>query len=266
MIRVPQALQLLQASVDPEDDSYLRFLIDGRNVKYITIAPGVFAADDMCFGPSIARLLPAIPTGDWNFGYIARDPQTSQPYFAQAITRAMKGIKNVWHPTKVDHLELVTGKNLRSGVYEATCSQFPTTVIFKFARFEWEIDSLDSECRAYQSIEGQRIGPRFLGHVSEEGRVIGFLMEKVEDARHPTISDYASCAKTLTSLHRLGLLHGDLNKHNFLINSRGATLIDFECTRKSDDIEAFEAEIENLVEQLNDTSGKGGSHTYSMQD
>jgi hypothetical protein len=133
MIRVPQALQLLQASVDPEDDSYLRFLIDGRNVKYITIAPEVFAADDMCFGPSIARLLPAIPTGDWNFGYIARDPQTSQPYFAQAVKRAMKGEKYVWHPTKVDHLELVTGKNLRSGVYEATCLQFPTTVIFKFA-------------------------------------------------------------------------------------------------------------------------------------
>lgn len=266
MAQVPRALLLLQASVDQDDDSHLRFLVDGRSIKYITIAPGVFAIDDMCFGPSITRLLPAIPTGNWNYGYIARDPRTSRPYFAQAITRDMKGIKNVWHSTKVDHLELVTGKKLRSGVYEATCPQFLTTVIFKFARFEWEIDALDSECAAYQFIEGRCIGPRFLGHVSEDGRVIGFLMDKVEDARHPTTSDYASCVKALTNLHRLGLLHGDLNKHNILINSKGATLIDFERTHKSDNTEAFQAEIENLVEQLNDASGKGGSYPDSMQD
>jgi predicted Ser/Thr protein kinase len=261
-----QALQLLQACVDEDDDSYLRFLVDGKSIKYITIAPGIFATDDMCFGPSITRLLPPLPTGDWNHGYIARNPRTSLPYFAQAVTRNMRGVTNVWHSTIVDHLQLVTEKKLRSGVYEATCPKFLTTVVLKFARFEWEIDALEKECTTYQSIDGQRIGPRFLGHVSEEGRIIGFLMEKVEGARYPAISDYAMCEKTLTNLHRLGLLHGDLNKHNILIDSAGATLIDFECTRKGEDMEEFEAEISNLVEQLDDTSGKGGNQRHYLQD
>jgi predicted Ser/Thr protein kinase len=266
MTTVSQVPQLLQACVDEDDDSYLRFLVDGKSIKYITIAPGVFATNDMCFGPSITRLLPTFPNGDWNHGYIARNPQTNRPYFVQAIARKMRGIKNVWHPTMVDYLQLVTKKKLRSGVYEATCPKFLTTVIFKFARFEWEIDALEKECTTYQSINGQRIGPGFLGYVSEEGRIIGFLMEKVEGARYPATSDYAMCEKTLTKLHRLGLLHGDLNKHNILVNSAGATLIDFECTRKSENIEEFEAEISNLVEQLDDTSGKGGNQRHYLQD
>lgn len=106
-----QALQLLQACVDEDDDSYLRFLVDGKSIKYITIAPGIFATDDMCFGPSITRLLPPLPTGDWNHGYIARNPRTSLPYFAQAVTRNMRGVTNVWHPTIVNHLQLVTEKS-----------------------------------------------------------------------------------------------------------------------------------------------------------
>lgn len=265
MVEVPRALQLLQASVDQDDDSYIRLLVDGKHIKYITIAPGVFAPEDICFGPSITSLLPVMPTGDWNYGHILQDRQKNQPYFAQAVKRELKGIKNIWHPTKVDHLELFLGSKLRSGVYEATSSQFQATIIFKFARFEWEIDALDSECAAYQCIEGQLIGPKFLGHVSEEGRIIGFVMDKVSDARHPTVSDYASCAQTLTRLHQLGLLHGDLNKHNFLVNSTSTTLIDFECTRRSDDKQAFRAEFRNLFDQLNDVSGKGGSYTCSIQ-
>jgi hypothetical protein len=46
------------------------------------------------------------------------------------------------------------------------------TAIAKFARFEWEVDAVDEECAAYQWLEGENIGPKFLGHVAEEGRVI----------------------------------------------------------------------------------------------
>jgi hypothetical protein len=57
-----------------------------------------------------------------------------------------------------------------------------------------------------------------------------------------------------------------LNKHKISVNSAGATLIDFECTRKSENIEEFEAEISNLVEQLDDTSGKGENQRHYLQD
>ena len=59
-----QVLQLLQACVDKDDDSYLRFLVDSQSIKYITIAPRVFATEDMCFSPSIIRLLLTLPIKD----------------------------------------------------------------------------------------------------------------------------------------------------------------------------------------------------------
>jgi predicted Ser/Thr protein kinase len=258
--RVPQTLELLQASVDEGDeDSYLRLLVDGKKVIYITIAAGVFTPDDMCFGPAIITLLPPLPSGDWNYGYIAQDPQTAQPHFAQAIRKKLRGVENVWHPTTVDHLDLTFVETLRSPVCEVTCPQFPnTTAAYKFARFEWESGWLAGETAAYQAIEGLNIGPKFLGHVSEEGRVIGFLIEKVVDARHASIVDHVACVEALTKLHRLGFLHGDTNKHNFLVNSTGATLIDFESLCKSDNVEEFEAEIAGLTKQLNDPHAKGG--------
>jgi len=56
----------------------------------------------------------------------------------------------------------------------------------------------------------------------------------------------------------LGILHRDLNKHNFLISDGGAVLIDFETAERSDDSEAMEAELRGLEEKLLDESGIGG--------
>lgn len=70
-------------------------------------------------------------------------------------------------------------------------------------------------------------------------------------------SDHTSCAKTLTDLHRLGLFQGDLSEHSFLIVSNGVSLIDFKRTRKSEYRETFGAEIEALIEQMNDALGIG---------
>lgn len=255
-----QAVQLLQASVDEDDESHFRFLIEGKFVKYVTVAVGLYAADDMCFAPALIPLLPPFPYGDWNDGYVARNPENGQPYFARAIKKQLPSVKSAWHPTHVDHLELALGKKLRSGIYEATSPRFRFTVVAKFARFAWEIDALENECMAYQWIEGQSIGPKFLGHLTEDGRVIGFLMEMIANARHATEDDLGLCQKTLAKLHQLGIVHGDVNKHNFLIGDGHATLIDFECARKSEDKRAFKEEMRSLLEQLSDTSGKGGNH------
>ena len=205
-------------------------------------------------------MLPAFPPGDWNHGHIKRNPQTGQPHFSQTIRKQLQGVTNTWHSTTVDYLQLVLGNKLCSGVFEATFAELQGAVVAKFALFEWEIDAVDDECAAYQWIEGKGVGPKFLGHIAEEGRVIGFLMEKVTGARHATIDDLTACSNTLESLHQLDIVHGDINKHNFLINGRGVTMIDFETARKGDNQRSFEAEMESLAESLSDTSGRGGSY------
>lgn len=68
----------------------------------------------------------------------------------------------------------MVGEKLRTGVYEVTCPRFDTFVVAKFARFEWEIQYLENETVAYEWIDGRKIGPRFLGHLTEGDRVIGF--------------------------------------------------------------------------------------------
>ncbi|KAB8277879.1 hypothetical protein BDV30DRAFT_204453 [Aspergillus minisclerotigenes] len=68
---------------------------------------------------------------------------------------------------------------------------FHTPVIAKFARFAWEIQYIEDETTAYQWINGHDIGPRFLGHLTEHGRVIGFLMEGITNARHAGLQDLA---------------------------------------------------------------------------
>lgn len=124
------------------------------------------------------------------------------------------GIRTVW-PTHLDHVDLVYGEKLRSGVYEATTPCIPFAIVAKFARFAWEIDALENECAAFQWIAGEDIRPKSLGHLVEEVRVIGFIIESIANVRHVTPDDLTLCQMKLSSLHRLGIIHGDVNKHNF---------------------------------------------------
>lgn len=261
-------IRILQASVDPgEEPSEFRALVDNKFVKYITIDAGLYGCEDMCFAPSLISLLPLLPPGDWNQGHISRDPQTGDAHFSSVSRQHLPGITTAWHPTRVDHLELREERKLRSNVYEVTCpARFgPGTLVAKLARFEWEIPQLEAETTAYRWIEGQRIGPAFLGHLTEEGRVIGFLVARVaaaaaSDCRHAGSApeDFALCRAVLSRLHGLGIRHGDVNRHNFLIHDGEATLIDFDCASRPAGAEELEAELQGLRDQLRDTSGRGG--------
>lgn len=263
-------LRLLQCEVDDGDeDSHLRLLYRDKLVKYVTIAAGVYTPEEMCFEPRITALLePLLPKGTWNYSYIAKDPTTGLVHFTEAVQRQLPGVISAWHPTMINYLDLKIGPNLKSGVYDVTCSAFEGPVIAKFAVWEWEIDYFNHECAIYQNIEGHGIGPRFLGHITEEGRVIGFLTELVTDqaghARHATSADLDICRQVLARLHNLGILHGDINKHNFLITSRGATLIDFSEARHSADESAFEEEMRSVEEKLSDISGLGRPFSRSL--
>lgn len=256
-VQCPNIL-LLQASVDPEDASEFRLLVDNKSVKYITIDAGVYDCRDMCFGPALISLLPPLPPGDWNKGRISRSPKTGDAYFSAFSKAHLPGITKTWHSTRIDYLDLREGRKIRPNVYEVNCPGFNSTIIAKFARFEWEVPQLEAETVAYSWIEGHQVGPAFLGHLTEEGRVIGFLLGRVTDYRYATPEDFPLCHSALSKLHNFGIKHGDVNKHNFLIHDGRATLIDFDNASRLASVDELEVELRELQGQLWDTSGSEG--------
>jgi len=249
----------LNQEIDCEGDtpSYYRMLVNKKDFKYITIEPKIYEVDDMCFPPILLSKLPPFPAGNWNYGRISQAAENTTTFFAETSRKDFPSITPLWHAKSYDYLSFNIGERLKSNVYVASSPQFEKPIIAKFARFEWEIGYYIAETQVYSWIDGSSIGPEFLGYLTEEGRVIGFLIENVE-GRHATISDLSACKAVVRQLHRLGILHRDLNKHNFLVSERGAVLIDFETAVRSDDSAAMEAEIGRLEEQLLDESGIGG--------
>ncbi|CAI7623183.1 unnamed protein product [Penicillium glandicola] len=254
MTDIKPKIELLQAEVDENNQSFFRLLVNGQSIKYVTIDPGLYSVDDMCFGPSLVSLLPTLPAGDWNDGLVTKNGANGQPHFAHAVRTAFPGVENTWHGTSVDYTEIVVGEKLRTGIYEVKCPLFDDVVVAKFARFDWEIQYLETETTAYQWIEGHNIGPRFLGHLTEDGRVIGFLIERIRNARHASPRDLEPCQVALSRLHRLCIKHGDTNRFNFLIRDSTAVLIDFDSARKCEDQDALLKELEHLPDSLADLS------------
>lgn len=245
--------------VDDDDsvESEYRLRI-GKQVKYLTIAPGTFDRDTLSF-PSSS--LPPLPKDtEWTMACISRG-QESRDLRAILSNRALAGVKCSWHQTRNDCLELQRTAQLTSTAYEATLHSdllagrpsTPVTVVVKAARFEWEVARIGRETRAYQLLGGTGVASRFLAHVHENGRIMGFLLEKVE-GRSASIQDLKVCEGALGRLHELGLVHGDVKWCNFLVQEKGAQLIDFECTRESVDGDLMCKELETLRTELVDES------------
>lgn len=251
-------VKMLQASIDEDYESHFRFLVDDTFVKYVTIDTGLFRTDDMAFAPALLPLLPQFPPGDWNVGRISKDRTTDEPAFSENARQLLPAVQQAWHNTLVDILELPMDHKIRSNVYRVTHPNFKHTMIAKFAVYPWQTDWLNDETKAYRWIDGTGIGPRFLGHLTEEGRVVGFLLEDLSEARHPEGKDLVLCQEVVTRLHNLGILHGDLNKNNILISGERAVLIDLDAAEKCEDVKALQTEFDGLLDDLKDESGKGG--------
>jgi Lipopolysaccharide kinase (Kdo/WaaP) family len=253
-------IQLLAALVDwdDEEDSEYRFLVDCKDVKYVTTAPGSFPKDDRTFAPILIPLLPKFPPGDWNEGYISKDKSTGELAFTRTTTTILPEVRNNWHPTRIDHLELVKLARLRQNIHSVSHPRFPRPMVVKFAEFPWKMPQIELETAAYERINDAGIAPNFLGHVTEAGRTIGFLIDLVQGARAAGQEDLAVCQRVLSKLHGLGLRHGDINKHNFLVGNGSVVMIDFETTKECDVKEELEEEYSRLEESLVDPSYRGG--------
>jgi serine/threonine protein kinase len=103
--------------------------------------------------------------------------------------------------------------------------------------------------------------PKFCGYVYEEteDRVIVFLMEDLH-GYHPLLGDLELCQNALQNLHSLGIVHGDLNRNNILIETNVVKFLDFEAAKFSGDedlVDLILVEAGTLNEKLADTSGMG---------
>ena len=257
---------------DGRDNSYFRILA-GTHIKYIVILPGALERSALLDMPlDFVDILPPLGYCDdgWTTAHISRNP-VSGKLEATLSSPAMPGVSNVWHPTCVDFLALdrLEGLGLLAGLYTwvpgAAQRNIDTqgAVIAKTARFEWEIPYIEQETRIYQRLEGTGLAPRFLGHVHEQGRVIGFLLAYAE-GRHAGTQDLTDCRAALDQLHRLAVLHGDTNRYNFIVDGNGdVTMIDFEKAKENASQGEMEAEMAGLEEQLKEESGWGGGFTCS---
>lgn len=66
---------------------------------------------------------------------------------------------------------------------------------------------------------------------------MGLLLEKVKRARFACLDDLAKCEEAVRRMHRLGLIHGDINRYNFLVDqeSGNVQLVDFEHIEEFDE-------------------------------
>jgi serine/threonine protein kinase len=230
--------------------------MDGKDVKYVTTAPGIFPEDDRTFAPTLIPLLPEYPVVDWNQGHISKDTHTGELVFSSVTISDLPGVKTNWHPVKIDHLELVKLDGLRQNIHKVLHPYFTCPVVAEFAEFPWKIPLIESETTAYEMINGIGIGLDFLGHVTEAGRTIGFLVNFVDGVHTAGSEDLVVCKDVLSKLHALGLKHGDINKHNFLVGKGSAVMIDFESTKKCDTKELLKEEYSRLNESLGDPSSR----------
>ncbi|KAF2149013.1 hypothetical protein K461DRAFT_315945 [Myriangium duriaei CBS 260.36] len=250
-------IELLSCLIEDDGEGAFRLLINGTTIKYVIIEGGIYERMDMCFGPRLAELLPPFPPEDWRLGLVSKRPEDGTPYFEIVDNRPLQGIRNTWHPNEIDHLRFSLQVRLKSNVWEATATEFEEPVILKFATLLWEIHEMEDETEAYSWIRDLGIGPKFLGHLTEDdGRVYGMILEKITDARHAEARDLPACKDALQRLHALGILHGDINRFNFLIKEGKATLLDFCCARKSTDPEEFAAELNEVEGALESESNQ----------
>ncbi|KAI0490601.1 hypothetical protein F4859DRAFT_13847 [Xylaria cf. heliscus] len=253
-------IQILATLVDfnDEEESEYRMLVDNKHVKYITVDPGVFPKDDRTFAPVLIEMLPPFPPGDWNTGHISKEQFTGHPVFSHTTKSNLPGVENIWHHTQIGHLELKKLDRIRQNIHVVTHPLFDSPVIAKCTEFPWQTPYFEAETTAYEWIGGQGIGPEFLGHIIEDGRCIGFVIENVAGARTAEPADLSACQSALAKLHSLGIIHGDINKYNFLVRDGKAVLVDFETARRCSEKEELESEFQRLEHSLRDPSRRGG--------
>ncbi|KAH8179051.1 alpha-galactosidase A [Sarocladium implicatum] len=263
MLGATPDIEVLSQYIDNEDANYR--LRVGEEVRYLQIpVDGVFDDDILCRPYLLIPQLPDLPDSPWTVMSITRNNRGQTTFTVS--TEPLPEIQTIWHDRRVDVLSLKRTRRFRSGVHEVQYNGAPA--IAKIACFEWEIPRLERETWAYSVLAQHQqshpteppISPNFLAHVTEGGKVIGILLEKV-DGIAACIDHLAACETLLERLHCLNLVHGDVNRYHLLVQEGlgcGVRLIDFEHAAIFDEEMARE-ELRSLPTELAEDTARGAS-------
>lgn len=148
-----------------------------------------------------------------------------------------------WHPRRIELMELVKFKTIQPGRLEIV--QHPefgsSPVLAKIGDVH--------EGTWYRLLYDLKVTPHFLGHVIQNGRIVGFLTEYLEGQEEKTAikrrpSRKEACLTALRRMHARGIVHGDAHGENCLGRRDGsAVLIDFELSVETSSQAEFDRDL-----------------------
>jgi predicted Ser/Thr protein kinase len=242
-------LQAAGMDASPDSESLYRFRADSY-VLYVVLQPHCTSIPDPFdygFPPAVRKLLPPTIDSAFNMVHISSSGELA------FTTTKLKGVDTIWHPTIIDVTTLPVVRQIKANVFKVKYAG--EYAVAKIARFEFEVPYIEAETQSYQVLNGLGLGPKFLAHLSENGRPMGMLIECL-DGRRPTKDDFKACSRVLRRLHSQGWAHRDINRDNFVVVGSEAKLLDFEESGPATEQERS-AEMEKLYQELIDESGRG---------
>ncbi|KAG6363885.1 hypothetical protein INS49_008988 [Diaporthe citri] len=159
-----------------------------------------------------------------------------------------------WHPRTIEYSDLIKVATIQEGRLEVV--QHPdlatAPVLVKRAALPEYTNSIARETAFYRLLDGLGVTPLFLGHVTEAGRITGFLSEYVQQQRqeeedekgHDREGGTEACLAALRQMHARGIAHRDAHGGNCLVRRDGsAALVDFELAEETSSGEEFERDL-----------------------
>ena len=199
-----------------------------------------------------------VPGGEWNVGHLQVGEEEGRFSIGRTEWRELDTIDKAWHPRRIDRSELEGG---RCGIEEVQGRGQMYCAVYG-GRFgldevmvctEWYPDSIYGiahETEMYEAVEGQGIGPVFVGHVTENRRrVIGYMVERV-DGRAAGREDVEGCCEVLGRLHRLGIGYGRFWEGCFLCTDKGIVLHGFGGAYRTSERQKLQEEMDRLRQWL----------------
>ncbi len=213
-------------SLDLEDSDLLYRIRKGSRIVYVQIfSPAIIPPEDRTESSAILRHLRSLSgwEGDWQTMTVTGLPEapeyrlTSFPPHRLAPVD-LKIDSKQWG----DLNEIKIEDRISDSVWKVSCAG--RCLVMKVARFQHELNYLRQELQGYYSLQlkGFTAIPAFYGYVYEENqsRVIGFLMEYL--CGHPAgPADWEECRELLQGIRRIGFIHGDINRYNWLKTANG---------------------------------------------
>ena len=95
-------------------------------------------------------------------------------------------ISHIWDPLQIDHLELCMGGKLRLNLYEATTPSphwhFDLPIVVKFSLSKYPTST--QKLLQTSGFKTTKLVLSYLAHLTEEGRIIGLVVERIIHFRH----------------------------------------------------------------------------------